>query len=146
MYTGMKHLHSMLAYILLAGLVISILYALFAFINKKTYNRKMALLGFISSHLQLVVGFILYFLSPYGVKNFSGSTMGDSLSRFRALEHPLLMLIAIIVITIGYSKAKKLASSSAQKANRTVLIFYIIGLLLIIARLPWIFDPIATFF
>lgn len=135
MYTGMKHLHSMLAYVLLAGLVISILYILFAYLRNKGYNRKMALLGFISAHLQLVIGFILYFLSPYGIKNASGAAMKDSILRLYFLEHPLMMLIAIILITIGYSRAKKLETS--KKQNLTVLIFYTIGLLLILSRLPW---------
>jgi len=47
----------------------------------------------------------------------------------------LTMIIAIVLITIGYSKAKKI--ENAKKANQTVVIFYIIGLILILARIPW---------
>lgn len=135
MYTGIKHLHSMLAYVLLAALVISIIYVLLAYLGKRGYNRKMALLGLIAAHLQLVVGVIAYFVSPYGIKNASGAAMKDGIARLYFLEHPLMMLIAIILITVGYSKAKRKATP--QQQNGTVLAFYLIGLALILSRLPW---------
>ncbi|GGC19886.1 hypothetical protein GCM10011386_09710 [Parapedobacter defluvii] len=135
MYTGIKHLHSTLAYVLLAGLVISILYVLFAYLQNKGYNRKMALLGLICAHLQLVVGLITYFVSPYGIKNASGAAMKDSVARLYFLEHPLMMLVAVVLITVGYSRAKRLPTPKQQ--NASVLIFYIIGLILILSRIPW---------
>src|SRR3546814_15834805 len=108
MYTGFKHLHSTLAYVLLAGLLISILYVLFAYLQNKGYNRKMALLGLICAHLQLVVGLVMYFISPLGIKAASGEAMKISTSRLYFLQHPLLMLIAIILITMVYSKPHKI--------------------------------------
>lgn len=135
MYTGIKHLHSTLAYVLLAGLVIAILYVLFAYLQNRPYNRKMTLLGLICAHLQLVVGLIAYFVSPYGIKNVSGAAMKDSISRLYFLEHPLMMLVAIILITVGYSRAKRLPTAKKQNAN--VLVFYTIGLVLILSRIPW---------
>ena len=68
MYIGFKHLHSTLAYVLLAGLIISIIYVLVAYVQNKGYNRKMALVGLICAHLQLVVGLVIYFLSPLGIQ------------------------------------------------------------------------------
>lgn len=135
MYTGIKHLHSTLAYVLLAGLIISILYALFAYLQNKGYNRKMALLGLICAHVQFVVGLIAYFVSPYGIKNASGAAMKDGIARLYFLEHPLIMLIAVVLITVGYSKAKRLIQPKRQ--NGTVLAFYLIGLILILSRIPW---------
>jgi|SRR5690606_15071962 hypothetical protein len=135
MYTGIKHLHSTLAYVLLAGLIISLLYALFAYLQNKPYNRKMALLGLICAHLQFVVGIIMYFVSPYGVKNASGAAMKDSIARLYFLEHPLMMLLAVVLITVGYSRAKRLPT--AKKQNASVLVFYLIGLVLILSRIPW---------
>lgn len=135
MLTGMKHLHSTLAVILLLAMVVAIVITLANLMGKKPYNRKIALLGLISAHLQLVVGFIIYFVSPLGLASFSGENMKNSLSRLYFLEHPLMMLIGIILITVGYSKAKKQVDS--QKANKTVLTFYIIGLIFILSRIPW---------
>lgn len=137
MYTGIRHLHSTLAYVLFAGLIIAFLYVLIAYFQNKPYNRKMALLGLISAHLQFVVGIIMYFVSPYGYQRFGefGAAMKDSIQRLYILEHPLVMLIGIILITVGYSKAKKLGS--AKKQNATVALFYGIALILIISRIPW---------
>ena len=135
MLTGMKHLHSTLAIILLLALVVAIVITLANYLGKKPYNRKIALLGLISAHLQLVVGLIIYFVSPLGIQAFSGENMKNSLSRLYFLEHPLMMLLGIILITVGYSKAKKQLDS--QKANKTVLVLYVIGLILILSRIPW---------
>lgn len=135
MLTGMKHLHSTLAIVLLLALVISIIITLSNYLSNKPYNRKIALLGFISAHLQLVVGLIIYFVSPLGISSFSGEGMSNSLSRLYFLEHPLMMLVGIVLITIGYSKAKKMTDQ--KKANKTVLIYFIIGLIAILSRIPW---------
>ena len=135
MYIGFKHLHSMLAYVLLAGLIISIIYVLVAYVQNKGYNRKMALVGLICAHLQLVVGLVIYFVSPLGLQGASGEAMKNSTSRLYFLEHPLMMLVAIVLITVGYSRAKKLTVS--KKQNGTVLAFYLIALILILSRIPW---------
>lgn len=139
MQTGIKHLHSMLAYVLLAALVVSIIYVLLAYFNKRGYNRKMALLGLIATHVQFLVGLIAYFVSPLGIKNLSGETMKVSELRLYALEHPLMMLVAVILITIGYSRAKRMTLPSKQ--NGTVLVFYSIALILILSRIPWFAWP-----
>ncbi len=131
----MKHLHSTLAIILLAALIIVIVITLANYFGNKGYNRKIALIGLISAHLQLVIGLIVYFTSALGFSSFSGSNMKVASSRFYFLEHPLMMIIAIILITIGYSKSKKIANP--KKANQTVLIFYIIALILILSRIPY---------
>jgi NADH:ubiquinone oxidoreductase subunit 2 (subunit N) len=138
MYTGVKHLHSMLAYVLLAGLVFAILYTLFAYLNKKPFtegNRKVALIGLICAHLQLLAGLVLYFVSPLGVSNASGAAMKDPASRLYFLEHPLMMIIAIVLITVGYSRAKRLTVDKSRYMS--ILIFFTLGLLFILSRIPW---------
>ena len=142
MYTGLLHLHSYFAYLLLAALVFSIVYILMAYINKQPFtekHRKIALIGFIASHMQLLFGLILYFVSPLGMSNISGAVMKNAEMRLYAVEHPLTMLIGVILITIGYSKAKKLTDSDQR--YKKILIFYIIGLILILSRIPWISWP-----
>jgi len=135
MLTGMKHLHSTIAIVLLLALIVVLIITLANYLGNKPYNRKIALIGFISAHIQLLLGLVLYFISPLGVQAFSGENMKNSLSRLYFLEHPLMMIIGIVLITIGYSKAKKLAD--AKKANQTILIFFGLGLILILSRIPW---------
>lgn len=134
MLTGMKHLHSTLAIILLLALVISIVITAVNYFKANPYNRKIALFGFISAHLQLLIGLIFFFVSDFH-KMFSSAVMKDSILRFKLVEHPLTMIIAIVLITIGYSKAKKATEDYA--ANRTVFIMYTIALILILSRIPW---------
>ncbi|ERJ60791.1 hypothetical protein M472_18725 [Sphingobacterium paucimobilis HER1398] len=134
MLTGMKHLHSTLAIILLAALVISIIITAVNYFKAKPYNRKVALIGFISAHLQLLIGLIYFFTLKYYTM-FSAGTMKSSELRFKVIEHPLTMIIAIVLITIGYSKAKKAKEDYA--ANQKVFIMYTIGLILILSRIPW---------
>ena len=74
-------------------------------------------------------------MSPLGFSNLSGETMGDSLARLYAVEHPLINLIAVALITIGYSRAKKLTESKSR--FRSMYLFYGIGFILILSRIPW---------
>lgn len=141
MYTALQHLHSGFAYLVLAILVLVFGYVLVNFINKKSFTekvRKSALVGLIAAHLQLLVGLVLYLISPVGISNFSGEAMGDSMSRLYMLEHPLMMIIGIILITVGYSRAKK--GDNADR-HKKILIYYGLGLLLILLRIPWSVWP-----
>ena len=138
MYSGLQHAHSGLAYLLLAALIFAIIYNLIGFMGNKPFtegNRKIALIGLISAHIQLLIGLVLYFISPNGLSNFSGANMKDPTARLYMLEHPLMMILAIILITVGYSKAKKLQDSN-QKYKK-ILIFFTLGLILILSRIPW---------
>lgn len=138
MQTGLLHLHSFVAYILLATLVIAIVINALAAFQGKPYsetNRKLSLYGLIATHLQVLIGLILYFVSPKGLSAMSGEAMKVSGLRFYVIEHPLMMILAAILITIGYSKSKK-ANESKRKFN-AMLVYYIIGLVFILTRLPW---------
>jgi hypothetical protein len=136
MYTGIKHFHSGLAYLLLAGLVIAIIYAIASRKNRFTAgSRKIALLGLICAHLQFLLGIVLYFLSPLGASNLSGDAMKEKASRLYIVEHPLMMLIAVVLVTIGYSRIKRLGSDS--KKYNSIIVFYGIGLLLMLSVIPW---------
>ncbi|SHM72707.1 hypothetical protein SAMN04488057_10398 [Cyclobacterium lianum] len=138
MTTGFQHLHSYLAYLVLAGIVFSFILALFGALSGKTFgekDRKFGLIGMILAHIQLLVGIVLYFLSPLGFSNLSGETMGDSMSRLYALEHPLINILAVALITVGYSRAKKLTESRNQ--FRSIYMFYGVALILILSRIPW---------
>jgi len=142
MYTGLKHLHSYLAYLLLAALVFSIIYVIIQFVGKKSFTekvRKVALIGFIATHLQLLIGLVLYVISPVGLSNFSGEAMSESLSRLYILEHPLTMLVAIVFVSVGYIKAKK--PGDDVRRFRTIIIYYGLGLIFMLSRIPWSVWP-----
>ncbi len=88
-------------------------------------------------HLQLVIGLILYSISPKVLLKDIGSTMKDPLFRFFAVEHLIGMLIAIIIITIGRSKSKKI--NEDIKKHKIIFVYYLIGLVIIFMSIPWPF-------
>ena len=138
MYTGLKHFHSYVAYLVLLLLAFAVLHAILSLAQKRPFtatSKKYTLFGLIAAHVQFLFGLLLYFVSPMGFSNLSGETMGNSLSRLFVLEHPLMMLIGVVLITIGYSKAKRTADD--QRKFKLIAWCYGLGLVLILARVPW---------
>jgi hypothetical protein len=138
MYTFVQKFHSGWAYIALLLLVFAVVNSFIGRSSKKEFtakDRKIALFALITSHIQLVVGLILYFVSEKGFNQLSVAAMKNSELRLTVLEHPLINILAITLITIGWSKHKK-ATTSKAKFN-CIFIFYGLGLLLILIRIPW---------
>ncbi|RTY76189.1 hypothetical protein EKL99_07800 [Flavobacterium sp. ZB4P23] len=132
--------HSGWAYLALLVLVVAVVNSLIGMFSKKEFtskDRKIALFGLIAIHTQLVVGVLLYFVSPNGLNMIKAVGMGGltTESRLLALEHPLINIIAIVLITIGWSKHKKATTSESK--FKTFSIFYGLGLVLILSRIPW---------
>jgi membrane protein DedA with SNARE-associated domain len=132
--------HSGLRWIVL-GLMI---YAIFNAIRKKeTYaksDRMLNMFAMVSLHIQLVIGLILYFTSSKVV--FVKGWMGDDIRRFYGMEHISVMIIAIILVTIGHAKAKR--ATEPAKKHKTILLYYSIGLILILASIPWPFRNLGA--
>lgn len=128
--------HSGWAYLVLLLLLVAVVNAIIGLTSKKEFtakDRKIGLFALIATHIQFLVGLILYFVSPLGKAAFG--QMSNAALRLTSLEHPLVNLIAITLITIGWSKHKKLVNS--QDKFKKFAIFYGLGLLLILSRLPW---------
>jgi len=134
-YDILKHFHKGWAYLALLLLVVAVVNAIIGVASKKEFtakDRKIALFGLIGSHVQLLVGLVLYFVSPLGLAGFS---MKVAEARLTSLEHPLINVIALVLITIGWSKHKKAATSGLK--FQSFAVFYTIGLFLILLRIPW---------
>lgn len=141
MYETILSVHSYWAYIVLIILIIAAVNALIKTFGDKEYEAKdfrISLFTLIVSHIQLLIGLILYFVSPR-LQLFSelgmGGVMKDSINRLYLVEHPLINIIAVALITIGYSKHKKKLTSNAKL--KTIAIFYTIALVLFLSRIPW---------
>jgi hypothetical protein len=127
-----------MAYLVLLGLIVSIVFAFMGMSGNKPFtdkDRKRGLLGLIPAHLQWVIGAILYFISPKGIDWATQGFMKVSEQRFYVLEHPLTMIIAVVLITVGYARSKRLRDD--KKRFSSIAIFYTIALILILARIPW---------
>jgi len=140
--TTIQFIHSYWAYLTLLIVLLATLNALAGFFSKREYGAKdfrISLFGLIVTHIQVLIGLILYFVSPWGLKNISnlgmGAVMKDSTARLFAVEHPLIMIIAAVLITIGYSSHKRKLLS--HKKFKTLAIFYTLALVLMLSRIPW---------
>ena len=131
MYNGLLIAHSYLRYIILILLIVVIITSLLGMVNKRPYSptdNKLGLFLFISTHLQLLFGLILFFVSP--VVQFSGEAMKNPETRYWLVEHNTAMLIAIVLITLARTTSKKMADSHAK--HKRMFIFNLIALAIIV--------------
>ena len=129
-----NHLHSGLRWVALVLLIWAIVNAFSA----KRFEKKhkmINLFSLVTLHIQLVIGLIQYFTSAK--VQFYDGWMENKLLRFYGMEHLAGMLLAIILITIGYSKAKR-KENDADKF-KVIRLFYSIGLIIILLSIPWPF-------
>jgi uncharacterized membrane protein YphA (DoxX/SURF4 family) len=131
----------MFRWLVLIVLVLAIIFAFAGWFGKKEWTKRDKLTGLILTifmDIQFLVGLILYaFVSPLTKAAFAdfGAAMKNADIRFYAVEHILMMLIALVLVHIGRSKSKK--ATAPEKQHRAAAIFYIIALLLIVAAIPW---------
>lgn len=141
MYSGFLHAHNGFRWLVLIALVVSVSLAISGWAGKRNWNKADHLSGLITvivMDIQFLLGIILYaFVSPVTKAAFSdfGAAMKNSDLRFYAVEHFLLMLIALALVHIGRVKSKKV--TAPWKKYRTASVFYGIALLLILVGIPW---------
>ncbi|MEN8777345.1 MAG: hypothetical protein ABF263_00830 [Polaribacter sp.] len=131
----MKEVHSYWAYLVLIILIFAVINAIIGLTQKKQFTDKdlrIGLFTLIVSHIQLLIGFVVYFTGGF---QDGLSEMKNPAIRLLSLEHPLTMILSIIFITIGWSKHKKKTEDAAK--FKSFVIFYGIGLVLILSRIPW---------
>jgi hypothetical protein len=147
MQTGLVHLHNLLRWVILILLVISVIKSYTGWKGGKAFNpgdRKIWLFTMIAAHITLLLGLYQWLIGRMGIITTElpegVSMMKDKAFRFFWLEHPLSMLLAIALITLGYGMAKKPVSDQVkyQKAFR----FFLIALILILLVTPWPFREV----
>jgi hypothetical protein len=131
------HAHSGLRWIALFLIIYAIINAVkgknaMVFVKR---DRLINLFTMISFHTQLLIGFILYFMS--GKVSFNPGWMKVAASRFYGMEHVLMMVAAVVVITIGRKKSEK--SEIPSEKHGYIVKWFIIGLVLLLAGIPWPF-------
>lgn len=142
MYETIQLIHSYWAYLVLLIVILATLNALAGVFSKREYaarDFRISLFALIVTHIQLLIGLVLYFISPLGLSNIStlgmGNVMKNSEFRLYAVEHPMIMILAAIFVTIGYSRHKNKLLS--QGKFKSLSIFYTITLILMLSRIPW---------
>lgn len=141
MYETVKVIHSGWAYLVLLMLVFATFNALAKYLGKKEFQPmdfRVSLFTLIVSHIQLLIGIVLFFAAGYisiiGDMGMRGIMKNDML-RSNIVEHPTTMIAAVVFITIGYSKHKKKLTSTPK--FKMLAIFYTIALILVLVKIPW---------
>jgi hypothetical protein len=136
----LKFIHSF-AYLVITLLVVSTIRFLVRYVLSKDYTPtdfRLALITFIVSHTQLLIGLFLYFISD----KFSlwyelsfNEILTSSINRLYLIEHPIVNIIAIVFVTRGYSLHKKRRVSNSK--FKAIGFNYLLGLVLLLSRIPW---------
>ena len=141
MYTALLHTHNMLRWLLLVIFILAIAFAITGWLQKKEWAKKDRITGTLLTifmDVQLLIGLVLYFfVSPLTKAAFAdfGAAMKNSGLRFFAVEHILLMILAVIFVHIGKAKTKK--ASADWKKHKSAFIWYGLSLVLILLGIPW---------
>ena len=136
MDTGfLSFFHSLLRYAVLIALVFAFIVNLRGMLAKRPIlvgERMVTIIAMVLCHVQLVLGLILYFMNLSAINQ-----MMDPYKRFWKFEHIGGMVVAIALITVGRVLSKRAQEES--KKQRHIVVFYGIGLLLILVSIPWPF-------
>ncbi len=153
-YVILSHLHSINRWLVLGFLLLAIVSAITSrstmnvapvAAGLKTVLPKGALPAFITSHIQLLLGLIMYFGATAGLSSVGSPYVimdkeawaadGGEIIKFYSLTHFTYMLAAIVILTAGYMVAKR--SATEARAGFWILVTYSIALLIILFSIPW---------
>jgi hypothetical protein len=132
MYGTFLLLHSLVRYFVLILLIVLIVKSFTGWQGKKEFtgaDNKISLFTLIFTHIQFLLGLILYFISPFVV--FGGER--DATSRYWTMEHITMMLIAVVLITVARSTSKRMTDSTSK--HKRLFILNTIALVIIIAAI-----------
>lgn len=147
MYSTLLFFHSSFRWLVLASLI----YALFRAYTGYTTNRAFSKTDNSTrhwtatiSHIQLMIGFTLYFISPI-VKYFLAhkkEAIQHLDTAFFGIVHIALMLIAVVMVTIGSASSKR--KPTDKEKFKAMLLWFSAALFLIFLAIPWPFSPLAN--
>lgn len=147
MYNGMLHLHSVLRWVILVLLLVA-LYKSFTDRHKAftAGHQKTGLFLMICCDVMLLLGLYQWFTGDWGLKsiqqNGMGAVMKSAVLRFYAVEHITAMIIAIILVHMGYSYSKK--NVPDEMKHKRVLLLFGLALLIIMISIPWPFRLVGA--
>ena len=139
MYQILRSAHSGWRYLVLILLVVAIIQALAGWLGKKPYtegNRKINLFTLIFVHTQILIGLVLYFMSP----------LVEAGIRYWKMEHIGMMIFAAILVTVGNARSKRGEDPVAK--HKAVALYFGLALIIIVAAIIQMtkVDPTRSFF
>ena len=147
MYPYLLVLHSLFRWLVLCSLLLAIYRSYRGWLGRKEYLKFDNAIRHWSAtiaHVQLILGLWLYFISPitdYFMHHFHEAVHEREI-RFFGMEHSMMMILGIIVITIASMLSKR--QQTDQGKFRTLALGYTLGLLIILPSVPWQFSPLVS--
>jgi len=132
------YFHSILRYFILLFAVVVVLQCIVGFTGKKPFkksNKQAALMLMICCDIQLLLGLILYFSMGWISRLSEGGVMTDPYKRFWAVEHGVGMIVAIVLVHLGYTVTKK--NMDDDRKFKRIFWFVFIALAIFVATIPW---------
>lgn len=145
MYAFLLPLHNIVRWLVVAAALFAVIRAFAGWLGKKNWTAldDKAGVWFASiMDVQLLLGLILYFISPLlqtAFQNFGGA-MGNTMMRFFAVEHIFLMIVAVVLAHVGRALSKKAVEPA--KKHRLAAIFFGLAILAILVAIPWPFSGV----
>jgi hypothetical protein len=137
MQTGLVHLHNLLRWVILILLLLSIYKSYTGWKGNKVFSasdKKTWLFTMIASHITLLLGLYQWTFGRLGIFAI-GLNMKDPVQRFFQMEHPVTMILAVILVTRGYLFSKKDLADDIK--YKKALNAFALALLLILVAVPW---------
>ncbi len=148
MQTGLVHLHNILRWVILILLIASVIKSYTGWQQKKVFaaaDKKTWLFTMIAAHTTLLIGLYQLFFGRYGIISKGipegVNVMKDKFYRFFLVEHPTGMIIAIVLITLGYGMSKKAVSDETK--FKKAFWYFLVALIVILITVPWPFRQIV---
>lgn len=147
MYPIVLAVHSSVRWLVLASLLFAIFRAYQGWRSQRNFSAADNAVRHWTAtivHVQFIIGIWLYLISPvvdYFLDNYPNAIHQREI-RFFGMEHSLMMLIAVYVITVGSIKTKR--RQTDREKFKTMAIWYTIGLFIILTSIPWAFSPLVS--
>ena len=141
METGMLHLHNVVRWFIVLFAILTLAKGISGMSGNKPFkkaDKRWALFLMICADIQLILGLYLYYVKNWLNVLTGGGAMANKTLRFWSVEHLAGMLIAIILIHLGYSAAKNVKLPDAMRYKR-MFWYTLIAVIVIVATVPWPF-------
>lgn len=147
MYTFLLLSHSIVRWLIVPAMVYALFRGFRGWSQKRPFTKTDDTVRHVTAtltHIQLMIGYVLYFNSPF--ISYFRTHFKEAIQQFDfvffGMIHITLMTIAIVVVTIGSSAAKRQQTDTAK--FKTMAIFYTIAFIIILIAIPWPFSPLSA--
>lgn len=142
MYGLVLTLHSLIRWVVVIVGVAVVVRSLVGFFGDRKWAQLDDRLGLIftsSMDLQLLLGLLLYVVSPLTRAAMSdmGAAMSSAPLRYFAVEHVIIMIVAVVLAHIGRSRSRKAIGDHSK--FKQAAIFYTLAMLAVLLAIPWPF-------